>query len=126
MEWLRNLLGPEREGKRLAKDARWIVTDMDVIYSAERMQQVAQMTREKLRECHTALERAPERRAEVIREVQRHHREARRRHDRTALSAFTFAIIYLRAQTIGAPGVPAIQTIDEFLGRWQHTDDEES
>ena len=69
MDWIRGLFGPEREGKRLAKDARWIVSDMDVVYGAERMQQVAQMTRERLRDCHATLERSPERRAEVIRDV---------------------------------------------------------
>ena len=118
---IRNWFGPERDGRNLARDSRWIVNEMEVSYRAETRERIATITRERLTECVTVLDQDPNRYSQVVGELQRHHREARRGQDMPKWTALTLVIIYLKAQKIGEFGVPARAIIDEFLAQWQHT-----
>ena len=122
LSWLKGFLGgPERDGKRFAKDVQWMLNDMEAIYRTEDMQRVAQIVTERLAQCDEALGPGKREFDEVLQEMRRHHREARRMASRVELTAMTFVIIRLRAQTIGEYGQPALKLIGEFLDRWQHT-----
>ena len=46
------------------------------------------------------------------------HREARRRHDQTGLTAYTLVIIHTRSLKLGELGAPAREIIEEFLAQW--------
>ncbi len=122
--WIRAWFGPEREGRRLAKDARWIIDEMETVYSAAKMREVVKFTEEKLTDCHAAVAANPSKRTDVVRDVQRLHREARRQNDRVVLTAMTFVVIYLKAEVIGHLGLPARTAIDEFQARWRHAKDD--
>lgn len=121
VNWLGRLFGPEREGRQFARDAKWIVDDMEAIYPPEDMQRVAGILTERLAQCEEALGPGKRQFEEVLRQMQRHHREARRKPSRVELSAMTFVIIHLRAQRLGEHGLPALQIIAEFRTRWEHT-----
>ena len=121
LNWFRNWFGPERDGRRFDKDVKWMIDDMEAIYRTEDMQRVAAIATERLATCEEALGPGKRSHAEVLQEMQRLHREARRMANRVDLTAMTFVIIHLRAQQIGQHGEPALKRIAEFLGRWEHT-----
>ena len=122
LNWLRDLLSsPEREGRRFAKDVKWMLDDMEAIYRTEDMQRVAKLVTDRLAQCDEALGPGKRQFEEVLQEMQRHHREARRMASRVEFTAMTLVIIRLRAQRIGEHGGLALKRIDEFLDRWEHT-----
>ena len=120
LNWLRGLFGPEHEGRQFTRDAKWIVDDMEAIYRPEDIQRVAGIISERLAQCEEALGPGKRQFEEVLRQMQRHHREARRTANRVELSAMTFVVIHLRARRIGDHGLPALQIVSEFLARWEH------
>jgi 16S rRNA U1498 N3-methylase RsmE len=117
---LRLLDSPEREARRLNRDTSVIIESAEQSYRAETMRDIALMTLEHLGKAGEQLEDQPESRDELVSRFRQQHREARRRMDHVALTAYTLVIIYLRAQRLGDRAGGAVRAIDDFTGRWSH------
>jgi len=111
---------PKREAKRLNRDAATIIDSATRSFPIERVRDIAVMTLEHLSEADEHLQAHTEGREQVLYRFQSLHREARRRMDQVALTAYTLVIIRLRAQALGALCAPALAAIDEFTGQWAH------
>ena len=116
---------PQREAKRLNRDASTIIDSATRSFPIERVRDIAVMTFEHLGEADEHLQAHPESRAQVLERFRALHREARRRMDQVALTAYTLVIIRLRAQALGATCGPAVQAIDDFVGQWAHAAEKE-
>lgn len=121
LEALKSLFdNPQREAKRLNRDAAIIIDSAVKSFPVERIRDTAISTLEHLGEAHAHLETHTESREQVLYRFRQLHSEARRRSDQVALTAYTLVIIYLRAEALGAICDPAREAIDEFTGHWAH------
>lgn len=111
---------PDREAKRLNRDAPVIIDSATRSLPVDRVRDVAVMTLEHLDEARPHLEAHADSREQVLYRFRQLHKEARRRMDQVALTAYTLIIIRLRAEALGERCAPALQAIDEFTGRWAH------
>lgn len=121
LEALKSLFhNPQREAKRLNRDAAIIIDSAIKSFPVERVRDTAVSTLEHLAEAHAHLEQHAESRDQVLYRFRQLHSEARRRTDQVALTACTLVIIHLRAEALGALCEPALGAIDEFTGQWAH------
>lgn len=111
---------PQREARRLNRDASAIIDSAIKSFPIERVRDIALMTRERLDEADEHIEKHSESRAQVLYRFRQLHSEARRRMDQVALTAVTLVIIHLRAEPLEGLGQPALEAIDEFTGQWAH------
>ena len=111
---------PQREARRLNRDAAAIIDSATKSFPIERVRDIAVMTRERLDEAHEHLDKHGESRDLVLDRFLQLHREARRRMDQVGLTAYTLVIIHLRAEAIGQASQPALDAIDAFTGQWAH------
>jgi hypothetical protein len=111
---------PEREAKRLNRDASVIIDSATRSFPVDRVRDIAVMTLEHLGEIREHLDKHSESREQLLYRFRQLHREARRRMDQVALTAHTLIIIHLRAEALGERCSPALEAIDEFTGRWAH------
>lgn len=111
---------PQREARRLNRDASAIIDSAIKSFPIERVRDIALMTRERLDEARDHMEKHSESRDQVLYRFQQLHREARRRMDQVGLTAFTLVIIHLRAEPLEGLTAPALEVIDEFTGQWAH------
>ena len=125
LETLKSLFNnPEREAKRLNRDAPAIIDSASQSFSAERVRDIALMTLERLREVDEHLGKHSESRDQLLYRFRQLHSEARRRSDQVALTTYTLIIIHLRAEALGAICSPALESIDAFTGQWAHAADD--
>ena len=125
LEILKSLFdNPEREAKRLNRDAAAIVDSAIKSYSNERVRDIALTTLEHLGEADAHLEKYSETRDQLLYRFRQLHSEARRRSDQVALTAYTLVIIHLRAEALGPICSPALESIDAFTGQWAHAADD--
>jgi hypothetical protein len=118
---LKSLFGsPQREAKRLNRDASTIIDSAIRSFPIDKVRDAAVLTLEHLGEAHEHLDKHSESREQVLSRFQQLHKEARRRMDQVALTAYTLVIIRLRAEALGALCDPAIEAIDDFTGQWAH------
>ena len=110
--------GPRRAAARLARDAATITDTARAVKSNERLRGIAIRIRDDLEVAHARGGGDPSRYVPLIDHFRTQHREARRRRDDDALTALTLIIIYLRAERLGAHGVPARERIDNFVSEW--------
>ncbi len=115
--------GPKYEGKMLAKDARNLVDMIHGQSGAERLSHIAQTTREKIDEVHERGLNDVQFYGRGVEHLTELNRAARQRRDDTTWSGITLAIVYIKAEILGEPGLPARNTIQGFLDRWRHTTD---
>lgn len=115
---------PQREARRLNRDAATIIDTAVKSFPVERVRDTALMTRERLDEAHEHLEQHSESRDQVLYRYRQLHGEARRRMDQVGLTAFTLVIIHLRAEPLGDLCRPALEAIDAFTGQWAHAAEE--
>lgn len=111
---------PEREAKRLNRDAAAIIDSASNSFPVDRVRDIALMTLEHLGEAHAHLENHTESREQVLYRFRQLHGEARRRMDQVGLTAYTLLIIHLRAEALGDIAAPALGAIDAFTGEWSH------
>ena len=111
-------LGPRREAGRLTRDAETIVEAATSASSTSKIREVALRIRDELEVAHARGGDDPSRYAPLVHHFRAQHREARRRHDDTALTALTLVIIYLRAEVIGTDANAARDHIDAFISQW--------
>lgn len=118
VEFFSGMFGPQREGRRLTRDAETIVEAAKSVSSSTKIREVALRIREELDVAHARGGNDPSRYAPIVHHFRVQHREARRRRDDTALTALTLVIIYLRAETIGTDAEVARDQIDAFVSEW--------
>lgn len=104
-----------REVKRLNKDAPNIVEYARQCFRADMVRGIANATREHLARVHSAYPGNRDGWKQAVADYRRLHREARRRRDDVALTAFTFVLIYIRAEVQGEACQLARDTIDGFV-----------
>ena len=112
-------LGPGREARRLDRDAATIIETVRATASSSKVRATALRVRDDLETAHARGGEDPSRYGPVIAHFRTQHREARRRHDDTALTALTLIIIYLRAEMLGGGAAPARTRIDDFVSEWR-------
>lgn len=121
LEVLKSLFAnPEREAKRLNRDATVIIDSAIESLPASRVRETALMTLEHLGEIRAHLEEHSESQNQLLYRFRQLHGEARRRMDQVGLTAYTLIIIYLRATALGEIAAPARRAIDDFTGQWAH------
>ena len=118
---LKSLLdSPEREARRLNRDAPAIIDSATKSFPVDRVRDIALMTIEHLDEAKAHLENHTESREQVLYRFRQLHGEARRRMDQVGLTAYTLVIISLRAEPLGELAAPARDAVEAFTGRWAH------
>ena len=101
LEILKSLCdNPEREAKRLNRDAAAIVDSAIKSYSNERVRDIALTTLEHLGEADAHLEKYSETRDQLLYRFRQLHSEARRRSDQVALTALCPNGITLQAPLV--------------------------
>ena len=111
---------PQREARRLNRDAAVIIDSAQKSFPVERVRETAVRIIEQLGEAREHLANHTESREQVLSRFRQLHGEARRRMDQAGLTAYTLVIIYLRAEPLGDMAASARSAIDEFTGRWAH------
>lgn len=118
---LKSLLdNPDREARRLNRDAPAIIESATRSFPSRRVRDIALATLEHLGEAHEHLSNHSESRDQVLYRFRQLHGEARRRMDQVALTAYTLVIIHLRAEALDGRAAPALEAIDAFTGQWSH------
>ncbi len=109
---------PQREARRLERDAATIIETAQSLPSSSKTRETALRIRDELEVAHARGGDDPSRYTRLLEHFRNQHREARRRRDDTALTALTLVIIYLRAEMVGADAYPARHRIDAFVSEW--------
>ena len=100
----------------LGRDAARVCEDAERRFRPEEVRTLADALRGRLEDARRRLGQPRTSHDNVLYELRGRHREARRRRRDRELSELTLAIIYLRAEKLGAH--EAARTIDRFLERW--------
>ena len=116
--FLARWFGPQREARRLDRDAATIIEAAQSLPSSSKTRETALRIRDELEVAHARGGDDPSRYTRLVEHFRNQHREARRRRDDTALTALTLVIIYLRAEMVGADADPARHRIDAFASEW--------
>ena len=116
--FLARWFGPQREARRLDRDAATIIEAAQSLPSSSKTRETALRIRDELEVAHARGGDDPSRYTRLVEHFRNQHREARRRRDDTALTALTLVIIYLRAEMVGADADPARHRIDAFVSEW--------
>jgi hypothetical protein len=111
---------PERDAKRLNRDAPAIIDSASKSFAPDRVREIAIMTLQHLGEARKHFAEHTRSRDQVLYRFQQLHGESRRRMDQIGLTAYTLIIIHLRATALGVIADPARQAVDEFTSRWAH------
>ena len=109
---------PQREARRLNKDAASIIDMARGTYRESVLSEIARLTRDGLAQMADIAGTDP---VALAREVDRYkalHREARRQHNQTRLTAYTLVIIHSQGLRYGELTEPTRESIDEFLAEW--------
>lgn len=121
LETLKSLFdNPEREAKRLNRDAPAIIDSATKSFPVNRVREIALMTLEHMDEARGHLDEHTESRDQILYRFRQLHGDARRRMDQVGLTAYTLVIISLRASALGDSAAPAQEAIDEFTSQWAH------
>ena len=121
LEFLKSLFdNPDREARRLNRDASTIIDSATRSFSVDRVREIALMTLEHLGKAREHLDSHEQSRDQILYRYRQLHGEARRRMDQVALTAYTLMIIHLRAEALGDIAGPAEEAIEEFTGQWAH------
>ncbi len=110
----------KRQARRLNRDAPVIIEHARQTFRGDRIRDIALRTAEHLERAHKVFEPNAIGLKRAILEYERLHREARDQRDEVSLSAFTLVLIYIRAEALGEVSRPAVDTIDNFIGEWEH------
>lgn len=106
---------PAREIRRLNTDAPNIVQYALQCFTPAMVRGIANATREQLARVHSVYPGNQDGWELAVKDYQRLHRDARRSRDDVALTAYTFVLIYIRAEVHGEACRLARDTIDGFI-----------
>lgn len=104
-----------REVRRLNKDAPNIVEYTLQCFRPETVRGIANATREHLERVHAHYPGTHDGWKQAVADYEGLHREARRRRDDVTLTAYTFVLIYIRAEVQGEACRLARDAIDGFV-----------
>ena len=110
----------QKKARRLNRDAPVIIEHARQTFRGNMLRDIALRTAEHLERAHKVFEPNATGLKRAIMEYERLHREARDQRDEVSLSAFTLVLIYIRAEDLGEVSRPAVDTIDDFIGEWEH------
>jgi len=113
-----------REIKRLNRDAPNIREYALQCFGADVVRGIANATRQHLERVHAHYPGNREGWKQAVADYERHHREARGNRDDVALTAFTFVLIYIRAEVQGEACRSARDVIERFVD--EHADPAEA
>lgn len=120
-ETLKSLFdNPQREAKRLNRDAPAIIHSATESLPVGRVRAIALMTLEHVTDAREHLDKHTQSRDQMLYRFRQLHGDARRRMDQVGLTAYTLIIIQLRASALGEIAAPAVEAIEEFTSRWAH------
>ena len=114
-----------REVKRLNKDASNIVEYTRQCFRIPTVKAIAAATRQHLDRVHGAYPGDRVGWKQAVADYERLHREAKKQRDDVSLTAFTFVLIYIRAEARGEACRPARDAIDGFVDEWAEADNVE-
>ena len=125
---LNRFVGPEAEGRRLTRDAAYIVNALTEEHYGPIRAEVAQDLRKDIDYTLETFVRKDETYGfkRAMDNLSRMHNEARKRRDQRALTSLTLAIIYLKAEKVGAPAQAARDAILAYLEEWAPVTEENS
>ena len=109
---------PERESRRLNKDAADILEMARVTYRDSVLSEIARLTRAGIKQMDELVGDDEVLRTRELDQYKTLHREARRQHSETRLTAYTLVIIYGQGLEFGELTRPTRDAIDEFLAEW--------
>ena len=115
--------GRRYEVRMLNRDARYVVEDALGRFADERVAQMANATRQYLKQADEQLALPHLGHENVLLHFQNLHRTARREQQDMALSALTLVVIYLRAQRHGEACALAIKAVRDFVEEWASQDE---
>lgn len=116
---------PKREIKQLNKDARVVIDTARQTYRAERLRDIALLTRDGLRQTADLCGDDQSCREREIARYKTLHRESRSHFNQVGLTAYTLIIIHLRSRAFGEACAAARQVIGEFIAEWDHSENNE-
>ena len=108
------------EIRRLNKDAPNIIDYAYQSFRTETVRDIALLTAEHLDRVEEVYGGDPLGPKRAIAEYENLHKEARRRRDDVALTAFTLLLVYQRAEVQGEVCQPARDAIKQFIADWAH------
>jgi len=118
--------GADYDGKLLAKDARALINMIQGQHGAAQLARIAEECRVHIDQVHERGLNDPQFYAQGVNHLTDLNRAARSRHDNVAWSGITLAIIYIKAEILGEPGVTAINTVKGFTDKWVHVSDSDA
>jgi hypothetical protein len=118
LDWL---FGPKAKARQLNSDARAIVQVARDGYRVETTRAMALLTRETIDDTRAYALARSEGPKLTIERLEMYHRNAKSSRDQVKLTAYTLAIIYLRAEGLGELAAPARAEIDQFYADWAHS-----
>jgi len=109
---------PQRESRRLNKDAAAVVEFARVTYRAEILREIARITRDGIAQIDASGADDPQRRKQAVGRFKALHRDARQRQQQAGLTAYTLIIIYASSLEHGDASAPAREAIADYLAQW--------
>ena len=114
----------QKKARRLNRAAPVIIEHARQTFRGNMLRDIALRTAEHLERVHKVFESNAIGLKRAILEYKRLHQEARSQRDEVSLSAFTLVLIYIRAEALGEAGRPAVDTINDFIGEWEHANED--
>lgn len=109
---------PQRESRRLNKDAASVLEMARVTYRVEILREIARITREGIAQLNERDDVDEARRKHDLGRIKALHRESRQRHDQAGLTAYTLIIIYASSLEYGDASAASREAIDDFIAEW--------
>ncbi len=116
--------GPEREARRLRRDADYVLGALDKGHYGPVEDHVASDLAKDLAYARATFLDLEHGHARAEDHFKRMHRECRRRASQRDLTSLTLAIIYVRADKLGGAAKDVTEKIDAFLAKWAHLTDD--
>ena len=117
------LFGPQAQARQLYKDARTIIAIAREGYRVEKTREMALLTRTTLEDARAYAQAKNEDHKLMLERLEMYHRGAKHARDQVRFTAYTLALIYLRAEALGAVAAEARAEIDQFYNDWAHAAD---
>jgi hypothetical protein len=109
---------PQREARRLNKDAATVVEMARVTYRGEILREIARITREGIEQLHALDDADEDRRQHGLGRFKALHRESRQGRDQAGLTAYTLVIIYATGLEYGDATAASREAIQDFVDEW--------
>lgn len=109
---------PQRESRRLNKDAAAVVEMARVTYRSEILRETARIAREGIEQLRALEGEDEDRRTHGLGRFKVLHRESRQRRDQAGLTAYTLIIIYANGLEYGDATAASREAIQDFIDEW--------